>query len=310
MLKYIAKRVLLIIPVVIGITFFIFLVLSYAPGDPASLMLGPDATAEQLEELREELGLNKPVLLQYFDYMKKVILHGDFGTSWLTGESVFKTFLQRAPNTLLLASLTIAIVTIIGIPTGIVAAIRQNTLVDHTSLAFALVFSSTPSFWLALLAQVFFAYHMGWLPSIGADSMKHFILPAATLSAVNLASQVRMTRSSMLDVIGQDYIRTARAKGASESHVVVRHVVRNGILPVITNLGIAFASSFGGAVVTESVFSIPGIGSYMINAAKSRDIPIVMGVIIFVAIFVAVLNLLVDLIYAFVDPRVKAGYTA
>ncbi|HUZ18316.1 MAG TPA: ABC transporter permease [Spirochaetia bacterium] len=309
MLKYFVKRILLIVPVIVGLTLFIFLVLSLAPGDPVTLMLGQDATQAQLQAKRVELGLDKPVFVQYYNYMKK-ILSGNFGDSWVTGKSVISEFRQRAPHTLFLAIVTLMITVTVGIPAGVLAAARQNRPVDMTTLVFALVFSSIPAFWLGMLVQILFALKLGWFPAMGVGSIRHIILPALTLSMVNLATQVRMTRSSMLDVFNQDYIRTARAKGAGELRVVIRHVVRNGSLPVITSLGIAFANAFGGAVVTEAVFSIPGIGSYMINGAKTRDIPIVMGVIIFVAIFVAVVNLAVDLIYAFVDPRVKRGYTS
>jgi peptide/nickel transport system permease protein len=309
MLKYIVKRVLLIVPVIIGLTLFIYLVLSLSPGDPVTLIMGQDATQEQLQVKRVELGMDKPVLVQYFNYMK-TILHGDFGTSWVSGKPVMIEFQQRAPHTLLLAIVTLIITVIIGIPFGVLAAAQQNKPIDSATLVFALIFSSIPAFWLGMLIQILFALKLHLFPAMGIGSIRHIILPALTLSMVNLASQVRMTRSSMLDVINQDYIRTARAKGAGEFRIILRHVMRNGSLPVITSLGIAFANAFGGAVVTEAVFSIPGIGSYMINGAKTRDIPIVMGIIIFVAIFVALVNLLVDLIYAFVDPRVRLGYMA
>ncbi|MFA6507287.1 MAG: ABC transporter permease [Treponemataceae bacterium] len=309
MLKYIVRRIFLIIPVIIGLTLFIYLVLSLAPGDPVTLIMGQDATKAQLEVKRVELGMDKPVLVQYFHYMSK-ILSGDFGTSWVTGKSVITEFSQRAPYTLLLAIVTLMITVVVGIPFGVLAAAKQNKPIDNTTLIFALVFSSIPAFWLGMLIQILFALKLSWFPAMGVGTIRHIFLPALTLSMVNLASQVRMTRSSMLDVINHDYVRTARAKGAGEFRIILYHVIRNGSLPVITSLGIAFANAFGGAVVTEAVFSIPGIGSYMINAAKTRDIPIVMGVIIFVAIFVAVVNLVVDLFYAFVDPRVKLGYLA
>jgi len=307
MLKYIIKRILLIIPVIIGITFFIFLVLAFAPGDPVTLIMGPDATHEQLAAKRHELGLDQNVFLRYGRYMSEVV-RGDLGTSWLSGKQVFMEFSQRVPNTFMLSLVTLVITTIFGIPFGIIAAVKQNTPVDVATLVFALTFSSIPTFWFALMMQIVFALWLGWFPSMGIGSLRHFILPALTLSMVQITNQLRMTRSSMLDVIGQDYVRTARAKGAGEFRVITGHVVRNGMLPVITNLGISFANTFGGAIVTETVFAIPGIGSYMINAAKTRDVPIVMGVIIFVAIYVAIINLIVDLIYAFVDPRVKLEY--
>ncbi|GHT70559.1 peptide ABC transporter permease [Spirochaetia bacterium] len=309
MLKYIVKRILLIFPVIIGLTLFIYLVLSLAPGDPVTLIMGQDATQEQLQAKRVELGMDKPVIVQYFNYMR-TIATGDFGNSWVTGRPVMTEFQQRAPHTLSLAIVTLMITVIVGIPFGVLSAAKQNTPIDSATLVFALIFSSIPAFWLGMLIQILFALKLGWFPAMGAGSLRHVILPALTLSMVNLASQVRMTRSSMLDVINQDYVRTAKAKGADGFRIILRHVMRNGSLPVITSLGIAFANAFGGAVVTEAVFSIPGIGSYMINGAKTRDIPIVMGVIIFVAIFVALVNLVVDLIYAFVDPRVKLGYMA
>ena len=304
MLKYVLKRLLLLIPVVLGITFIIFVVLNLAPGDPAAMILGQDATAEALAAKRAELGLDQPIIIQYIRYIAGV-LQGDFGTSWLSGYEVLPEFLHRIPYTILQGSLSMFVAVIIGIPLGIVAAIRQYHFVDYASLALALVLFSLPSFWFAMMGQILFCLTLGWLPASGVGSLTHFILPSITLGANILASQLRMTRTSMLDVIKQDYIRTARAKGADERRVVIHHVLRNGMLPVITQVGISFASCMGGSVVTETVFSIPGIGSLLINAVKGRDIPVVMGTLIFIAIFVGVINLIVDIIYAFIDPRVK-----
>ncbi len=310
MLKYIIKRLLLIIPVIIGITFLIYLVLALAPGDPVSLMLGPDATAEELQAKRHELGMDRNVFVRYINYMADVVFRGDFGTSWLSGRGVLSEFQQRVPQTFILALATLIITIILGISLGTIAAVRQNRPIDGITLIFALVFSSIPAFWFGMMMQIVFALKLRWFPSMGIGSIRHYILPAFTLSLVNIAAQVRLTRSSMLDVINQDFIRTARAKGVDEFRVITRHVIRNGLLPVVTNIGIVFANAFGGAVVTETVYAIPGIGTFMINAAKTRDVPIVMGVIIFVAIYVAIVNLVVDLVYAFIDPRVKLGYMA
>ena len=307
MLKYTIKRVLLIIPVIIGITLFIFLILEFAPGDPASLLLGPEATPEQLHEKRVELGLDQNVFVRYGSYMLNV-LRGDLGSSWITGNMVIHEFQQRAPNTFMLALLTLIFSTILSMPLGIIAAVQHNKPIDAMTLVFALVFASLPFFWFAMLMQIFFALTLGWLPAMGAGTIRHFILPALCLSLGSMAGQVRMTRSSMLDVLSQDYVRTAHAKGIKGSKVVTGHVMRNGMLPVITSLGISFANTFGGAIVTETVFSIPGIGIYMITATRLRDVPVVMGVIIFVAIFVAIVNLLTDLVYALIDPRVKIDY--
>ena len=304
MTKYIFKRLLLLIPVVIGITLFIYVILSAAPGDPAQLILGMDASGDDLAALRAELGLDKPVLVQYANYMLKV-LQGDFGTSWLSGYKVLPEFLNRLPNTILLATLSMAFAAILGITLGIISAIRQNSIIDYFSLALAVLLFSLPAFWFGLMSQIIFCLRLGLLPASGVGSFKHFLLPALTLGANVLASQLRMTRTSMLDVVKQDFIRTARAKGAHERRVIMHHVLRNGMLPVVTQVGISYASCMGGSVVTESVFSIPGVGSLLVNAVKSRDIPVVMGPIIFVAVFVGVINLLVDLLYAWIDPRVK-----
>ena len=309
MIKYIVKRLILIIPVIIGITLFIYLVLALAPGDPASLILGPDATPEQLVEKRIELGLDQPILVRYVAYMGSA-LRGDLGNSWITGIPVMEEFQQRVPNTFMLALLTLIFTAVFSVIFGTVAAVYQNKPIDSLTLIFALLLSSMPFFWFAMLMQILFAINLGWLPSMGADTLRHFILPAACLSLAGMAGQIRMSRSSMLDVLSQDYVRTAHAKGVKGFNVVTGHVVRNGLLPVVTNLGIIFANAFGGAIVTETVFAIPGIGIYMITATRTRDVPAVMGVIIFVAIYVALVNLIVDLIYAYIDPRVKMGYSS
>ena len=294
----------MLIPVMLGITFFIYAILSLAPGDPASLILGPDATAEQLAAKRTELGLDQPMLVRYVSYIWNV-LHGDFGTSWLSGYNVLDEFISRFPTTLTLGLISLTISIVIGIPFGMIAAIRQNKIFDHVTLVCAMLFSCLPGFWLGMMAQVYFCLILGWFPASGIGSFRHFIMPGITLSLGMTASMIRLTRSSMLEVLNKDFVRTARAKGVTEFRVFSIHVFRNGLLPVITQIGIGFAGIMGGAVVTESVFAIPGIGSFLINAVKSRDIPVVMGSIIFVGVFVGIVNLIVDFIYAVVDPRVK-----
>ncbi|WP_077610267.1 ABC transporter permease [Clostridium sp. Marseille-P2415] len=305
--KYILKRILLLIPVVIGITFFIFLIMSLAPGDPATLILGIDASPEQLEAKRIELGLRDPIIIRYIHYMINV-LHGDFGDSWYNHYNVLTEFLTRLPNTMKLGMLAMLLSSLVGIPLGILTAVRQNGFVDYTALAAAMVFSSMPIFWFGLMAQMYIALKWKLLPATGAESFKYFILPAITLAAGQLAGQVRGTRTAMLDVIKQDYVRTARSKGASEKRVIFKHVVRNGMLPVVTHLGVSFATLIGGTTVTESVFAVPGVSTLLINAVKIRDVPVVMGIILIIACFVGIVNLLVDLLYAYIDPRVKLGY--
>lgn len=304
MAKYILKRILMLIPVVFGITLFIYVIMSLAPGDPAVLILGADATWEEIVAKRQELGLDDPILIRYVKYMAGV-LHGDFGTSWYNGYNVMSEFLSRIPNTLTLGIMSNLIVIIVGIPLGVIAAVKQNSAIDYGTLVMAMLFSSMPAFWFGLMAQIYFCLTLGWLPATGADSLKHFILPALTLASASLAGQVRLTRTSMLEVNKLDYVRTARAKGCSESRIILKHVLRNGLLPVITSIGGHIATIVGGAIVTESVFAIPGVASLMINAVKIRDVPVVMGIIVVISVFVGVINLLVDLTYALVDPRVK-----
>ncbi len=303
MAKYILKRLLMMVPVIIGITLFIFFVLNLAQGDPAQLILGPDATAADLAAKRAELGTDKPILAQYFLYMKNV-LTGDFGTSWINGFDVLSEFMGRIPTTLKLGLLGMSFAILLGIPLGIFAAIKQFHLVDYVVLALALILCSLPSFWFGMMTQIFFCLELNLLPASGIGSFQHYVLPALTLGAAILAAHMRMARTSMLDVIKQDYIRTARAKGASELRVILKHALRNGMLPVVTQVGLSFTMIMGGAVVTETVFSIPGIGTLLINAVKTRDIPVVMGTLIFIAIFVGIVNLIVDIIYALIDPRI------
>lgn len=307
MLKYILKRLLLIIPVVIGITLFIYLLLDIGMGDPTALILGPDASAEQVAALRAELGLDKSVFVRYFNYMYNAI-QGDLGNSWYNSRPVIDEFLLRLPNTLALAFSALGITIVVGLTFGTLAAVRQNRPIDGITLIFALLFASMPSFWFGLILQIIFCLELQWLPPMGSGTFKHMILPATTLALGTIASQVRMTRSSILDVVNMNYIRTARAKGAGEFRVVFRHVIRNALMPVVPNWGLTFATAFGGTIISETVFSVPGISTFLINAVKVRDIPIVMGTVIIVSVIVALINLIIDIIYAFIDPRVKAGY--
>ena len=304
MAKYVLKRLLLLIPVVIGITFFIYVIMSVAPGDPARLILGENATLEEIEAKRIELGLDKPLILRYINYMGGV-LRGDLGISWYSGFNVMQEFLSRLPNTITLDLLSNLITVCIGIPLGILAAQHQYGPIDYTTLVIAMLFSSMPAFWFGLMAQIYLSINLQWFPATGAGDFYHFILPAITLSTGGLAGQVRLTRTSILEVNKLDYVRTARSKGCTENQIVLHHVLRNALLPVITSVGGHFATILGGAIVTESVFAIPGVASLMINAVKVRDVPVVMGVIVFISVFVGVVNLLVDLCYAAVDPRVK-----
>lgn len=302
-LKYALKRVLMLIPVIISVTFILFVILSFAPGDVARMVLGQDATDEQIALLNHEMGLDRPLIIRYINYMTKAI-RLDFGKSWTGNFDVLSEFAHRLPYTLLVSFYALLFATAIGIPLGIASAIKQYSLLDYGSTFVVMLLFSMPAFWLGTMCQIFFCIMLGWLPVSGIASWKSFILPPIILGANTLASMIRMSRTSMLDVVRMDYIRTARAKGNSNKDAIVHHAIRNSLIPVVTQIGISFAGTIGGAVVTESIFAIPGIGTMLINAVKSRDVPVVMGTVIFITIIVGVINLMVDLICALIDPRI------
>lgn len=308
MVKYIGKRLLQIIPTFFLLTLLVYAILSLSPADPAYMRLGTNATQEQINEIHHELGLDQPLLVRYGSYMTDLALHGDMGKSWVMQTDVGKEFMERLPNTLLLTGLALMMTIVIGIPAGIYAAVKQNTTGDRATMIIAMLMISLPNFFLSLICQIFFCLKLKWFPVTGASSFMHFILPAVMLAASRVAGQVRLTRSSMLDVMGQDYIRTASAKGCSKFRVICYHALRNGLLPVITNIGNNVGGLVAGAVTVETIFSIPGIGSMLVNAVRSSDIPQVMGPIIFISLLVCGVNLLVDILYAVVDPRVKLQY--
>lgn len=307
MLKYILKRLLLLIPVIIGISFIIFSIMQLTPGDPAREILGETATLEAVDALREEMGLNDPFLLQYGRYMWNAI-RGDFGTSYQTGQSVIKQILERFPTTIYLAIGATLAAILIGIPVGLISAVKQYSIIDDVSTTFSMVLTAVPNFWLGLVLMLTLSLKLKWFPAYGATSLKHFVLPWITLSCMTLAVLIRMTRSSMLEVIRQDYIRTARAKGAKERRIVFHHALRNALLPVITVIGTQLSVQLGGAIIVETVFSIPGLGTMIISGIKTKDIPVVMGGVMFIALVGGLVNLLVDILYAYIDPRLKSRY--
>ncbi|WP_053955935.1 nickel ABC transporter permease [Inediibacterium massiliense] len=308
MLKYITRRVLFLIPVLIGVAFMVFTLLYITPGDPARMALGEQASQEAVDQLREEMGINDPFLVQFGRYVYNGVVKQDIGRSYITHRPVAEELFNVFPTTLKLASLSMLIALIIGIPFGIISAIKQYSIFDSVVMVFALIGISMPVFWLGLLLILFFSVQLGWLPSSGFYSLKHMILPAITLGAQSIAIITRMTRSSMLEVIRQDYIKTARAKGQKESKVVLKHALRNALIPVITIAGIQFGILLGGAVLTEVIFSIPGVGRLMVESIKMRDYPMVQGGVLFIAVAFSIVNLLVDLLYAYIDPRIKAQY--
>lgn len=307
MLKFILKRLAVMIPVLLGVTFIVFSMMYITDGDPARMMLGDLATEEEVAALREEMGLNDPFLTRYVNYLKG-LAHGDLGTSYSTRQPVIDSIAERLPATIKLAFLSCLFAMAIGIPIGIISAVRQYSIVDSLARVVSLLGISLPNFWLALLLMLLFSVKLGWLPPSGLYGPEYYIMPMISISAVSLATFARTTRSSMLEVIRQDYIRTARAKGQNEWVVVFRHALRNALIPIITIVGVQFATALGGAVVNEQVFGIPGLGKLMVDSIKARDFPVVQGGVLIIALMFSILNLLIDLLYAFVDPRIKSQY--
>lgn len=312
MYKYIAKRLLMMIPVLLGVTFVVFCIMNLTPGDPAQMILGDAATPENVARLREELGLNGPMLERYLLYMKN-LLSGDMGISYSTGLSVMDQIRDKLPNTIMLASAGTCIAVCIGIPMGIISARKQYTAFDNFAMIFALIGTSMPSFWLGLLFVIAFALNLGILPASGMgmgglDTLRSLILPAMTIGTGTAAVIARMTRSSMLEVIRQEYIDTARAKGIRESRVVLRHMLKNALIPIVTVIGLQFGLLLGGSVMTESVFSWPGLGRFVLEAIKMKDTNTVMGCVIVLSVLFSCVNFCVDILYAFIDPRIKSQY--
>lgn len=312
MWKYIIKRLLLMIPILLGVTFIVFFIMNLTPGDPAAIILGDQASAEALAAKRIELGLDKPLLVRYFDFIWG-LLHGDLGESYKNQLDVWDQVIDKFPNTAILAVAGIIVALLIGIPVGIISAKKQYSALDNCSMVLSLIGVSMPNFWLGLLLSLLFALKLGWLPSQGMGTgfvglLRSIILPAITLGTGSAATVVRMTRSSMLEVIRQDYISTARAKGISEKQVTRRHMLKNAMIPIVTAVGLQFGSLLGGAMLTETVFSWPGLGRLMVDSIGSKDIPMVLGATVFLAVMFSIVNLIVDLVYAFIDPRIKSQY--
>ena len=305
MLKFTMKRLVYLVLVLVGVSFLVYLLLYMTPGDPVRMMLGESATPEAQAELRLELGLDDPFLVQYGRYIKNIVVHQDLGTSYSTRRPVLDEIMTVFPNTVKLATAAIIIAVILGTFLGIVSAVRQNSLLDNAVMVLALIGTSAPIFWIGILMIILFSVNLGWLPPSGFGSFKQLIMPALALGMQSTAVVARMTRSSMLEVIRQDFVKTARAKGQKESVVIMKHVFRNALIPVITVVGLQFGTLLGGAMLTEVVFSIPGVGRLMIEAIKQRDFPIVQGSVLFVAACFSLVNLAVDLLYAVVDPKVS-----
>lgn len=334
MVYYLVKRLLNLIPVLLGITLLVFALLHFIPGDPAEAMLGDRATPEQVEALRERLGLNQPLPLQYLTFLWN-LLRLNFGNSIISGVPIAQEIQVRWTATFELSVAAMLIAIAIGIPAGVLAAVRKNSLVDNLTMSGSLLGVSMPVYWLGLLLIYLFAVNMSWLPPSGRlsidagfafkpitgfyvldsllqlnfkalkDVLAHLVLPSLTLSTIPLAIVARITRSAMLEVLSQDYIRTARAKGLLERWVIFKHALKNALLPVVTIIGLQFGTLLSGAILTETIFSWPGIGSWIYEGILNRDYPVVQGGVVFVAIAFVLINLLVDISYAFLDPRIQ-----
>lgn len=309
--RYILKRLLWMIPIVLGVAILVFTMMTVCPGDPAQTILGATALESDLVNMRNQLGLNDPFLVRLATYMSNVFLHGNLGSSWVTKVDIASSIMERLPRTLTLTLVTLAISFGVGIPLGIVAATHQNRWQDSLCMVFALIGVAIPNFWLALLLVIQFSVKLGWFPPMGIDEgLICYILPAVSGCMTSLATCARQTRSSMLDVIRADYITTARSKGVAERVVIYKHALKNALIPIITMLGSTFGVLLGGMMIIETIFSIPGMGTYIIGAVNNRDYPIVQGGTIFLAITFSLCMLAVDLLYAAVDPRIKAQYAS
>ena len=308
MFRYIMKRILMMIPVLIAVSFVVYFLMDLAPGDIISSMAPQDATEAEIEMMRAELGLNGSLIERYFRYLGG-LLKGDMGMSLSLKRPVADVFFERFPATLELALAATVVALAISIPLGIAAATHHRSFLDGFSMVTAMLGLSMPGFWLGLLLILFFSHQLGWLPSGGSGGIVHLILPALALGAGQAGSLTRITRSSMLDVIRQDYLRTARAKGVSEKMVIRKHALKNALIPIITVFGSTLGNLLGGAVAIETVFSWPGIGRLTVSAINTRDITLATGCIIMFTVLLTVTMLLVDIAYAYVDPRIKAQYS-
>ncbi len=306
MLSKVVKRVAISIPVLIGVVLLIFIMLRVVPGDPVATMMGEHVNPAMIEKISAELGLDQPLYIQFFKYVGNA-LKGDFGTSYRLNRNVTQVILESFPHTVKLSVLAALVAWIIGLVAGIIAAIRQNRLLDRLFMGCSLVGVSMPVFMTALVLQYVFAFKLQWFPISGFDSWQAMILPAIALGWNSAGSIARMTRSNLVEILQNDYIRTARAKGLRENGVIVGHALKNAMLPVVTMMALQISSMLSGAVLTESVFGIPGIGRLSVNAIETRDMPLLQGTVIFTTIIIILGNLIADLLYNVLDPRIREG---
>ena len=308
MLKYVIKRIILVFPILLGVVFMVYFIMDFTPGDPALRKLGNDAPPEAIEQLREEMGLNRSFPERFVTYIWDIVTKFDFGESWRTGKPVFDEILPRIPVTFKLNLISLCVATAIGIPLGVFSAVKQNSVGDNIMRVLATVMVAMPGFWMAMLLILLFALRLSLLPPSGFESWKHLVLPVVCIAGPLGCRILRMTRSSMLESIREDFVRTARAKGVPQRKVTYQHALKNALLPVVTTVGSTLGGALGGSIILENVFAIPGLGTLVVLSIRSKDIPMMLACVLVSASFVAIVMVLVDVVYALVDPRIKAKY--
>ena len=308
MIRYVLKRLALLIPVLLGVALIIFTIMALQPGDPGRMILGATATQEAVDKFNEELGVNDPFFVRFFNYLKNLIFHFDLGTSYRTQQPVIKEVAARVGTSLKIAFNGILMASLVGIPLGVLSAVKQYSAIDNFSRISAMLAAAIPPFWLGMMLIFIFALKLRLLPSNGIESWRSFILPMVTLGIPYAGTMLRMTRSTMLETIRADYVRTAKAKGVPEGVIIFEHALRNAWLPIISTMTTSFGGLLGGAVITESVFNMPGLGTLIVTSIRQRDTPCVLGATIILAFMFGIIMLIADLLYAFVDPRIKAKY--
>jgi len=309
MLKFSLKRIAVMIPVLIGVLFIVFTLSHFMPGDPVLTKLGNNFTQEQYDAVSHSLGLDRPFLVQFWNYLVKFVTKFDMGTSYQSNRAVSTMIFERISVTLKLGVYSSIVTFVLGVPLGIMSALKQYSVADFSVTTLSLILASLPGFWLAMMMMLLFSLALGWLPSSGIKPWTAWIMPILAQGLMPVAVVTRMTRSSMLEVVRQDYIRTAFAKGLSDRVVIVKHELKNALIPILTIFGMQMTMIFGGSVVIEMIFSMPGMGTLLMSAINNRDYPVIMGVVLMISFTVCIINLLVDLAYAAADPRIKAQFS-
>lgn len=308
MLKFVLKKLFMIIPTMLGIILLVFIINKLTPGDPVAMMLGSDYTQEQYDQTREELGLDEPILVQFFNYVKGIVTKLDLGTSYATKRPVSTEIKSRIVVSLKLGLLSTLLTVVVGIPFGVISATKQYSVLDYSTTFLSLFFSAVPNFWLSMMLILLFSLTLKWVPASGLDSLSAYIIPMISTSVACISQVTRQTRSSMLEVIRQDYIRTAKAKGLSQISIIYKHALKNALIPVITIVGMQIGMIFGGSAVIEAIHNIPGMGTLLLSAIGNRDYPTIQSIVLVISAMVCVMNVIVDIVYGFVDPRIRAQY--